>query len=113
MGCVTENWVLKFVLRIPMKILGNLISHYVARKTMILGHPSLLREDLVMFKISSILQLKYQNSGEESNEDEELINLESVRALEGVALQHGFVGRLVINPVTFPRISIRARHWMN
>ena len=64
---------------------------------MILGHPSLLREGLA--KISLILQLKYQNSGEENNEDEELINLESVRALEGVAMQHGFVGRLVINSV--------------
>ena len=75
---------------------------------MIQGHPSLLREGLAMFKISSILQLKQQNSGEENNEDEELINLESVRALEGVALQHGFVGRLVINPVTFPRVSLWA-----
>ena len=41
------------------------------------------------------LQLKYQNSEEETNDDEELTNLESVRVLEGVALQHGFVGRLV------------------
>lgn len=42
-------------------------------------------------------KLKYQNSGEESNEDEELINLESVRALEGVALQHGFVGSVTVS----------------
>ena len=62
---------------------------------MILVYPSLLRKGLAMFTTSSILQLKYQNTGEENNEEEELINLESVRALEGVALQHGFVGRLV------------------
>lgn len=42
-----------------------------------------------------MLQLKYQKSEDETNGDEEMTNLESVRVLEGVALQHGFVGRSV------------------
>jgi len=41
------------------------------------------------------LQLKYQKSDDETNELEETTNLEAVRVLEGVALQHGFVGRSV------------------
>ena len=40
-------------------------------------------------------QLKYQKSDDETNELEEMTNLETVQVLEGVALQHGFVGRLV------------------
>lgn len=40
-------------------------------------------------------QLKYQKTEDETNELEDMTNLETVRVLEGVALQHGFVGRLV------------------
>ena len=41
-------------------------------------------------------QLKYQKTEDETNELEDMTNLETVRVLEGVALQHGFVGRLVV-----------------
>ena len=41
-----------------------------------------------------ILQLKYHKTEEERNDDDdEMSYLETVRVLEGVALQHGFVGR--------------------
>lgn len=45
------------------------------------------------FKFILLNQLQYQKTDEGAVDSEEMTNLESVRVLEGVALQHGFVGR--------------------
>ncbi|XP_073227884.1 uncharacterized protein [Porites lutea] len=42
-------------------------------------------------------KLKYQKTEDETNELEDMTNLETVRVLEGVALQHGFVGSVTVS----------------
>ena len=51
-------------------------------------------------------QLKYQKTEDETNELEDMTNLETVRVLEGVALQHGFVGRLVKTVIIISKIQL-------